>query len=75
MAINWEGINWKKGFNRLWLFISVVIGVMMFIYGYNSISPEEAPLVAAVYFVIVFVVGHVTFRVFLWIIKGFRDKN
>ena len=43
MAIDWAGINWKKGFNRLWLFISVVIGVIMFIYAYNSISPEEAP--------------------------------
>ena len=75
MAIDWAGINWKKGFNRLWLFISVVIGVIMFIYAYNSISPEEAPLVAIVYFVIVFIGGHVTFRVFLWIIKGFRDKG
>ncbi len=74
MAIDWAGINWKKGFNRLWLFISVVIGVIMFIYVY-SISPEEAPLVAIVYFVIVFIGGHVTFRVFLWIIKGFRDKR
>ncbi len=75
MAINWEGINWKQGFNRLWLFISVVIGIVIFVYMFNSSDYEEVPFVAIVYFAIVFVVGHVTFRVFLWIIKGFRDKN
>ena len=75
MAINWEGINWKKGFNRLWLFVSVVIGVMMFIYVYNSSDPEAAVPVAILSFVVVFIVGHITFRVVLWIIKGFQDKN
>ena len=66
-------INWRKGFNRLWLFFSITLGILVFVVtaAYDE-GFGRAPLVAILCFGIPFVVGHIVFRVVLWIIKGFR---
>ena len=68
-------INWQKGFNRLWLFLSIALGIVMALIVVNDGDSEVAPFVAIVYFGATFVVGHIVFKVVLWIIKGFRDMR
>ena len=84
MAINWQNFNWKKGFNRLWLFLSALSSIIVFILiiidisSSNYSTAEEYFLAAAIcfaLFLILFVAGHIMFRIALWIIKGFRDKE
>ncbi|MDE0184900.1 MAG: hypothetical protein OXP71_05525 [Candidatus Poribacteria bacterium] len=67
------GINWQKGFNRLWLFFSIVPGVLILAYVTVIEGFSEGVWVATIFFGITFVAGHIVFRAVLWIIKGFRS--
>ncbi len=67
------GINWQKGFNRLWLFFSIVLGVLILAVFTVLEAFSEGIWVATVFFGVTFVVGHIVFRAVLWIIKGFRS--
>ena len=66
-------INWKKGFNRLWLFFSITIGLLVLAAVTSIDGFSRATIWALACFVVTLVVGHIVFRAVSWIIQGFRS--
>ena len=78
--MNWQ--SWQRGFNRIWMIISLVAPAYLFAYLVGKPSPQPLVLVFLVLglmytgvFVFVFLGGHGFHTVFLWIIDGFRAKK
>lgn len=66
-------INWKKGFNRLWLLFSIIFGLLVLAAVTSFEGFGRATMWALGCFVVTLVVGHIVFRAVLWIIQGFRS--
>ena len=74
--------KYHKGFNRLWLVVSIIVFFPAFWWvGGSFPSDSIAVLLPATIMIsviissVTFSLGHVVFLVILWIIQGFRDKN
>ena len=72
-------MNWKKGFNRVWLIVTVFIAVVKIkdiLADKFEFESTIAEFLAALVFdtfiaVVIFFAGHVCHLIILWLISGF----
>ena len=77
-------MNWQKGFNRLWLCVTALAGIIVFLTIWNENNFATYGVAAGVFMLLfgttiaiafIFFLGHFMNWVVRWIIRGYKSQK